>query len=299
MLNIGMIIQHQLMWIGNQINDIMDSYGEIHEGLGIILGTHEIVDSHGTYEYLASGGKISIQDISFSYGKKQIFEHLNCEIQSGEKIGLVGESGAWKSTLVQLLLRQYDVQSGKICFDGHDIREITQDSLRKNIAFIPQDPNLFHRTIHDNIAYGREGATREEVIEAAKKAQAHEFIAELEKNYDTMVGERGIKLSGGQRQRIVIARAILKNAPILILDEATSALDSESEQKIQEALKELMKNKTVIAIAHRLSTIKHLDRIIVFKDGNIIEEGPHETLAHSWGIYQSLWDHQVGGFVGG
>lgn len=297
--NIGLTIEHRLMWIGNQVNDIMDSYWEIHEWLKVLFLDHEIVDNFGTLEYHPKWWKIELKKVCFSYGKNSIFKNLNCTIKAGEKVWLVGESGAGKSTLVQLLLRQYDIQSWEILFDDQNITEIIQDSLRNGIAFIPQDPSLFHRTIHQNIAYWRENMSRAEVIKAAKKAQAHEFISQLESWYDTVVGERWVKLSGWQRQRIVIARAILKNAPILILDEATSALDSESEQKIQEALKILMKWKTVIAIAHRLSTIKHLDRILVFKNGKIAEDGTHETLSNSKWIYQSLWDHQVGGFVGG
>ena len=210
---------------------------------------------------------------------------------------MVGSSGAGKTTFVSLLLRQFDLNSGSISIDGQAIHEVTQDSLRANIAVVPQEPSLFHRTIRENIAYGKPDATDEEIIEVAKKAQAHDFISQLPEGYNTLVGERGIKLSGGQKQRVAIARAMLKDAPILLLDEATSALDSESEVEIQKALHFLMNGKTVIAIAHRLSTLREMDRIIVLENGKIIEDGTHETLSHFGGVYQRLWEHQAGGFL--
>lgn len=297
MLNIGLMIEHRLMWIGNNINNIMDSYGEIHEGLEQIIVEYELIDDRWALPYIASGGNITFEDVGFAYGKKQVFENLSFSIPSWEKVGIVGESGAGKSTLVQLLLRQYDIQSGSIMFDGQDLRTLKQDSIREHIAYVPQDPALFHRTLRENIWYGLPNASDEGIIEAAKLAQAHDFIMELEEGYDTLVWERGVKLSWGQRQRVVIARAILKNAPILILDEATSALDSESEEKIQQALHELMKGKTVIAIAHRLSTIKDLDRVLVFEWGEIVEDGSHEKLAASDGVYGRLWSKQAGWFI--
>lgn len=241
---------------------------------------------------------ISIQNISFLYGGTQkVFDGLNLNINAGEKIGLIGTSGAGKSSLIKLLLRFYDVQSGQICIDGQNIVDVDLDSLRHNIAIIPQDISLFNHSILDNIRYGRFEATDAEVIAAAKQAYAHDFIEDLPEGYQTIVGERGVRLSGGQRQRIAIARAILKNAPILVLDEATSALDSESERLIQKSLESVMGGKTVIAVAHRLSTINHLDRLIVIDNGKIIEEGNHVDLIAQNGVYAKLWSMQSGGFI--
>jgi ABC-type multidrug transport system fused ATPase/permease subunit len=218
-------------------------------------------------------------------------------IKGKEKIGLVGRSGAGKSTLTKILLRHYDINGGVITIDDQDISDVTRESLRDAVAVVPQEPLLFHRTLRENIAYGNPGASEYKIVEAAKLAQAHEFIMRLPRGYDTLVGERGVKLSGGERQRIVVARAILKNAPILILDEATSALDSESEVAIQKALHTLMEGKTVIAIAHRLSTLREMDRIIVMDGGQIIEDGSHEELIARGGTYAELWAHQAGGFL--
>lgn len=243
------------------------------------------------------GGEIKWQDVTFRFGESAVFDRFNLTIAPGQRVGLVGQSGAGKTTFVSLLLRQHELETGSICIDGQDIATVTQDSLRQNIAVVPQEPLLFHRTIRENIAYGKVNATEEEVIEVAKKAQSHDFIMALPEGYDTLVGERGIKLSGGQKQRVAIARAMLKDAPILILDEATSALDSESEVAIQKALHELMVGKTVIAIAHRLSTLREMDRIIVLEKGSIVEDGTHEALTRSGGAYQRLWEHQAGGFL--
>jgi ABC-type multidrug transport system fused ATPase/permease subunit len=223
-------------------------------------------------------------------------DDLDLRISPHEKIALVGPSGAGKSTLVKLLFRQYDIDKGKILIDGQSISAMTQDSLHDAIALVPQDPALFHRSLMDNIRYGRRDATDEEVVLAAKKAHCHEFISELSDGYNTLVGERGIKLSGGERQRVAIARAILKDAPILVLDEATSSLDSESESLIQDALKILMKDKTVIVIAHRLSTIIQMDRIVVMEKGKVVDMGTHDELMNKVGIYQKLWNIQAGGF---
>ncbi|HKX52359.1 MAG TPA: ATP-binding cassette domain-containing protein, partial [Nitrosospira sp.] len=242
--------------------------------------------------------------VVFCYGGEvPVIDHLSLHIRPGEKIGLVGRSGAGKSTLVNLLLRFYDVEEGRILIDGQDIRYVTQDSLRANIGMVTQDTSLMHRSVRDNIAYGRPDATDAETIAAAKKAEAHDFITNLtdpmgRQGYDAHVGERGIKLSGGQRQRIAIARVMLKNAPILLLDEATSALDSEVESVIQSSLYRLMEGKTVIAIAHRLSTIAAMDRLIVIDKGRIVEEGTHQSLIALNGLYAGLWEHQSGGFLG-
>lgn len=243
-------------------------------------------------------GVVEIEKIDFHYDDNDpILENFSLTIQAGEKVGLIGHSGAGKSTIVQLLLRFSDVRAGKIMIDGQDIRNITQDDLRKNIAYVPQDPILFHRSLRENIAYGNPDATDDEIIAAATKAHAHEFITSLPDGYDTLVGERGIKLSGGERQRVAIARAMIKDAPILILDEATSALDSVSEMYIQAAFRELMKDRTTLVIAHRLSTIQKMDRIIVLKDGIIAEEGTHDELVLKNGIYNTFWTQQAGQFI--
>lgn len=243
-------------------------------------------------------GQIFFDKVKFCYmGSEALFKNKSVIIEPGQKVGLVGYSGSGKTTFVNLILRLYDATEGLILIDGQDIKEVTQDSLRANIGMIPQDPSLFHRTLMENIRYGRINATDEEVIEAAKKAHAHDFIINLPEGYNSLVGERGVKLSGGQRQRIAIARAILKNAPILLLDEATSQLDSVAESYIQESLWRLMQNKTTIVIAHRLSTLLHMDRILVFEEGQIIEDGTHSELLERNGQYKSLWDAQVGGFL--
>jgi len=226
-----------------------------------------------------------------------LFSDFSLSINKNTKIGLVGVSGSGKSTLMKLLLRFYDVDSGRILISGHDIKRVTQQSLHENIAYVPQEPLLFHRTVLENIAYSKPQATLEQVRTAAKQANALEFIEKLPKGFETLVGERGVKLSGGQRQRIAIARAILKDAPILILDEATSALDSESEKLIQDALEKLMKGRTSIVIAHRLSTIATLDRVVVLDNGKIIEDGSHQVLLKEKGTYAKLWAHQSGGFI--
>jgi len=226
-----------------------------------------------------------------------VLHGIDLTIAPGEMVGIVGPSGSGKSTLTRLLLRFSDIDGGAIMIDGQNIAQITQDDLRRFIAYVPQEPLLFHRSIRENIAYGSPKATEKEIVAAARKANAAEFIDHLPDGYDTMVGERGVKLSGGQRQRIAIARAILKNAPILVLDEATSALDSESEILIQEALQKLMQNRTTIVIAHRLSTIQKMDRIVVLADGAIVEQGPHQKLIARKGVYAQMWGHQSGGFI--
>jgi ATP-binding cassette subfamily B protein len=238
------------------------------------------------------------RDVSFSYKNGQkVFSKFNIDIAPGERIGLVGHSGAGKSTFTNLILRFADVSEGSITIDGQDVKSVAQDDLRSVVSYVPQESILFHRTISENISYGKLDATKDEIIEVSKKAYAHEFIEKLPHGYDTYVGERGVKLSGGERQRITIARAMIKNSPILILDEATSSLDSTSEQYIQEAFSELMKGKTTIVIAHRLSTIQKMDRIVVLEDGEIVEMGTHKELIEKGGNYATLWDHQVGGFI--
>ncbi len=292
-----MNVQSTLVFIGMSMNGFIRRYAEIQEGLADIIVPHEITDRENAQPLAVTKGVIVCDKVTFSYGDEPVFDDFSLTIKKSERLGLVGTSGAGKTTFVSLLLRQHEIQGGSITIDGQNIAEVTQDSLRDHIAIVPQEPLLFHRSIRENIAYGKPNATQDEIERAAKKAQAHAFITALPEGYDTLVGERGVKLSGGQKQRIAIARAILKNAPILILDEATSALDSESEVAIQKALKELMKGKTVIAIAHRLSTLREMDRIVVLENGAIIEDGTHETLASGKGTYARLWEHQAGGFL--
>lgn len=243
-------------------------------------------------------GVVALDDVTFKYADgSAVFEHFSMTFKAGEKVGIVGSSGAGKSTLTKLLLRFLDPSAGKVTLDGVDIRDLEQEEVRRVIAYVSQESVLFHRSLRENIAYGKQDATEEEIIAAAKKAHAHEFISQLEKGYDTLVGERGLKLSGGERQRVALARAILKDAPILMLDEATSALDTISETLIQSALNKLMKNKTVMVIAHRLSTVRKMDRIIVLEGGIIAEEGTHDALLLADGVYANLWKHQTDGFI--
>ncbi len=288
---------YSLIFIGNMLNGFMRVYGEIEEGLQETLIGHEILDETNAQVLAVKDASISWKKVTFSYDRNTVFDTFNLNILPGERIGLVGSSGAGKTTFVSLLLRQHELKHGEILIDGQNIATVTQDSLRENVAVVPQEPMLFHRSIRENIAYGKLNATDSEITEVAKKAQAHEFVSSLPDAYETLVGERGVKLSGGQKQRIAIARAMLKNAPILVLDEATSALDSESEVAIQKALHELMVGKTVIAIAHRLSTLREMDRIIVLEKGKIVEDGTHTTLIEQNGIYARLWAHQAGGFL--
>jgi ATP-binding cassette subfamily B protein len=281
------------------VQSIEEAYSDSQEMYEILETPHEVQDKTDAKELVVDEGKIVFDNVSFSYNENsEALSDLEVTFHAGHKVGLVGPSGAGKSTFVKLLLRFFDVTSGHILIDGIDIRDVTQDSLHSAIGFVPQDPSLFHRSLMDNIRYGRRDATDEEVIQASMKAHAHEFISKLPEGYNTLVGERGIKLSGGERQRVAIARAILKNAPILVLDEATSALDSESERLIQDALHELMKKKTVLVIAHRLSTIQHMDRILVIEGGKIIEDGTHVQLVKKKNsLYKKLWNLQAGGFI--
>lgn len=286
-----------IVFLGNTMNGFIRVYGEIEEGLRAVLVPYEIEDRPGARNLTLESGRVEWSNVNFKFDSNKVFKDFNLIIEPGERIGLVGPSGAGKTTFVSLLLRQHDLDGGTITIDWQDISMVTQDSLRENIAVVPQEPFLFHRTIRENIAYGKPSATQEEIEAVAQKAQAHDFIVTLPDGYDTLVGERGVKLSGGQRQRIAIARAMLKNAPILVLDEATSALDSESEVAIQKALHELMEGKTVVAIAHRLSTLREMDRIIVLEAGRIVEDGTHAQLQKQKGVYAGLWSHQAGGFL--
>ncbi len=289
----------QVWNFGRTIRSIYQKMADAEEMTEILDKEHEIVDIHKAKDLIVKKGGIEFKELSFFYHQtRKVINHFELAIKPHEKIALVGSSGAGKSTIIKLLLRQHDVTAGKIMIDGQNIAKVTQDSLWESISLVPQEPILFHRTLMENIRYGKPDATDADVIKAAKLAHCHEFISGFPEQYETFVGERGIKLSGGERQRVAIARAILRNAPILVLDEATSSLDSESERFIQEALDRLMKGKTVIVIAHRLSTIMKMDRIIVMAEGSIIEEGTHkELLTNKAGIYHKLWKLQAGGFI--
>lgn len=287
--------------IGRQVRTYLHNVAHAEEMVGLYHMPIEVADKKNAMKLRVPKGAIALRSVTFAYEKSSgpIFEDLNLDIEAGEKIALVGHSGGGKSTFVKILQRLYDLSEGRILIDGQDIAEVTQGSLREEVGLVPQDPILFHRTLAENIAYGKPGASQSEIIAAAKKAHAHEFITNLPKKYETLVGERGVKLSGGERQRVAIARAILADTPILILDEATSSLDSMSEKYIQEALLALMEGRTTIAIAHRLSTIKHVDRILVFEDGKIVEEGSHSSLIRKKdGVYRGLYELQAGGFIG-
>ena len=290
-------------WIMWAISSFFRELGVIQEGMDTLADPIKLKDQENAENLEVTKARIKVKNLSHHYGlKKGGLNKLSVTFKENEKVGLVGRSGAGKSTLLKLILRFYDVEAGAICIDGQDISKITQVSLHKNIGVVQQDSSLLHRSIRENICYGKSDATEKEIIAAAKKAHAHDFILNLQdesgrKGYDAHVGERGIKLSGGQRQRITLARVILKNAPILLLDEATSALDSEIENQIQDTLKNMMKGKTVIAIAHRLSTIAQMDRILVLDNGKIIEDGDHKSLLSKGGLYYELWHHQSGGFL--
>ena len=294
-------MSHWILW---EISSLFENIGTVQDGINTLSVPNVVNDKNDADTLIVSKGDIRFDQVSFKYNADEpVFENLQLSILAGEKIGVVGRSGAGKSSLVSLLLRFYDIQSGKITIDQQNINDFRQESLRANIAVVTQDTSLLHRSVRENIMFGRPEATEDEMIMAATKAEAHDFILSLRdsvgrRGYDAHVGERGVTLSGGQRQRIAIARVLLKDAPILILDEATSALDSEVEASIQKSLYQLMKGKTVIAIAHRLSTIAAMDRLIVFDQGAIIEEGTHQELLEMNGVYTKLWSHQSGGFLG-
>ena len=293
-------MSHWIMW---ELSALFENIGTVHDGINSISLPPTVDDAPGAPALAQVRGEVRFQDVAFHYGKGGgVIEHFDLRIAPGEKIGLVGRSGAGKSTLVNLLLRFHDVEAGRICIDGVDVASVQQDSLRAQIGMVTQDTSLLHRSVRENILYGRPDASEAEMIESARQANADGFIAELvdskgRRGYDAQVGERGVKLSGGQRQRIAIARVLLKNAPILVLDEATSALDSEVEAVIQENLNTLMQGKTVIAIAHRLSTIAAMDRLVVMDAGRIVEQGTHEQLLARGGLYAQLWHRQSGGFL--
>ena len=294
-------ISHWMMW---EMAMLFEHVGTVQDGINTLSKLHQVVDTPQAKDLVVSQGSVEFKDVSFGYGaKKPVIDGLSLHIKPGEKIGLVGRSGAGKSTIVNLLLRFYDVQSGQVLIDGQDVSKVTQNSLRSQVGMVTQDTSLLHRSVRDNILYGRPDATDADMIAAAERAEAADFIRTLSDpsgrvGYDAHVGERGVKLSGGQRQRIAIARVMLKDAPILLLDEATSALDSEVEAAIQASLYRLMEGKTVVAIAHRLSTIAAMDRLIVLDQGRIVEQGDHASLLAQGGLYARLWSHQSGGFLG-
>ncbi|WP_033017524.1 ABC transporter ATP-binding protein [Pseudoalteromonas sp. BSi20652] len=309
-VSLALRLNGMAQWIMWEISSLFENIGTVADGMKTLSNPIEVADKPNADTLNVSQGAIEFNNVHFNYGKaanetnrSPVMNGLNLNIKPGEKIGLVGRSGAGKSTLVNLLLRFYDTDSGTIKIDGQNITDVSQESLRRYIAMVTQDTSLLHRSVKDNILYGRPDATQAEMINATKQAKALEFINDLvdskgNKGFDAQVGERGVTLSGGQRQRIAIARVLLKNAPILILDEATSALDSEVEAAIQASLDDLMTGKTVIAIAHRLSTIAQMDRLIVLDDGGVVEQGTHEELIAKGGIYAALWTHQTGGFIG-
>lgn len=293
MLNIAMI-----MWaVGGSLTILFQSFGTVKQAYSVMLDSQDMGDKPDAQELKIESGKIVFENVSFHYGEKKLFSNKHANIYGGEKVGLVGFTGAGKSTFISLILRFFPLHNGKILIDGQDIADVTLESLRNQIALIPQDPILFHRTLRENISYGKPEATEAEIIAAATLAHCDEFIRTIPGCYEAKVGERGTKLSGGEKQRIAIARAILVDAPILILDEATSSLDSVTEKYIQDSLENLMQNRTSIVIAHRLSTLSRMDRILVFDKGKIVEEGTHAVLMSQDGLYAKMWNMQVGGFL--
>ena len=302
-ISLSLRLNGMSQWIMWEMSSLFENIGTVIDGMNSLAKPQTITDSDDAKILKVQQGSISFENVNFNFDDQALINNLNISIKPGEKVGLVGRSGAGKSTLINLLMRFYDVESGAIKIDGVDIKSVTQESLRASIGMVTQDTSLLHRSVKDNIIYGKPDASYEELIKACKQAQAHDFILDLVDpngggGYDAQVGERGVKLSGGQRQRIAIARVLLKDAPILLLDEATSALDSEVEAAIQQHLADLMQNKTVIAIAHRLSTIAAMDRLIIIDKGQIIEQGSHSELLAQKGVYAQLWAHQSGDFLG-
>ncbi len=292
------LIASNLWELSGSMVRFMKSVTDMKEMVDVFEASPDILDPQNPEQVKMNSGHLVFKNVNFEYNiGREVLSNFNLDVKIGERVGVVGHSGAGKSTITKLLLRFNDTTSGEITIDGQNIRNVTQEELRKVISYVPQEPLLFHRPIMENINYGKPNATEEEIAEVAKKAHAHEFISTLPHGYDTLVGERGVKLSGGERQRVAIARAMLKSSPILVLDEATSSLDSISESYIQDAFNELMKGKTTIVIAHRLSTIQKMDRIIVLDKGKIVEEGTHKELLKKKGYYADLWNHQTGGFL--
>jgi len=301
---IAMRLSQMTGWVSMALMGMWGNIGEVEDGMKTLSPPHALTDAPGAAVLDRVRGRIDFDRVDFAYGRDDGgIRDMSLSVAAGERIGIVGASGAGKTTMVALLLRLYDVEQGAIRIDGHDLRQVTQESLRRQIAMVTQETAMFNRSARDNILYGRPGATDAEIFAAAEAAEAHDFILTLRDHagrtgYDAHLGERGVKLSGGQRQRIALARAFLKDAPILVLDEATSALDSEVEAQVQEALTRAMAGKTVLAIAHRLSTIAELDRIIVMEDGRIVEQGSHDELLSRNGHYARYWTRQSGGFLG-
>jgi ATP-binding cassette subfamily B protein len=293
-----LMVINDIRTLSRRFLEFFEYIGNVTDGVSVIVRPHEVVDLRGARELAVARGEIRFEDVHFGYaGGMQVFRGLNLTIAPGQRVGLVGFSGSGKSTLLNLVLRLYDIQGGRILIDGQDIREVTQDSLRRAVSMIAQDPMLFHRSLRENVRYGSLEATDDEVQDAARRAHAHEFIMSLPEGYDSLVGERGVRLSGGQRQRVAIARSLLKDSPIFLLDEATSSLDSVTERLIQDSIATLMHGRTAVVIAHRLSTIAHLDRIIVFHHGAVVEDGTHDELLARSGHYTHMWSMQAGGFL--
>jgi len=297
-VSLSLLIIAEVRNLSRRFLELFEALGNVGSGVRNLFRPHEFTDSPHAHELSVQHGALEFEHVSFHYvDGKEVFRALSVSIPARQRVGLVGLSGSGKSTFVNLVLRLYEPQVGVIRIDGHDIRDLTQDALRRQIGLIPQDPTLFHRSLRENIRYGRLSASDAEVETAARRAHAHGFISEIPEGYEAQVGERGVKLSGGQRQRIAIARVILKDAPVLILDEATASLDSITEHSIQTALDAAMVDKTVLVIAHRLSTIAHTDRILVFSDGEIVEDGSHRALLARRGHYYQLWTRQSGGLL--
>jgi ATP-binding cassette subfamily B protein len=298
-MTLGILILNESRNLGRRFLELFEYLGNLENGVRTLLVPHELVDRPGAAAFQLDSGSIEFRSVCFAYrAGARVFDQLSVHIPHGQQVGLVGFSGSGKSSFVNLLLRLYDIDGGSILIDGRDIRDFRQEDLHRQLGLIPQDPSLFHRSLLDNIRYGRLDASAAEVALAARLAHADGFIEKLPQAYQALVGERGVKLSGGQRQRVAIARALLKDAPILVLDEATSSLDSITERAIQETLKERMRGKTVIVIAHRLSTVAHLDRLLVFDGGRIVQDGSHAALIAQPGLYQRLWQMQADGFLG-